>query len=184
METLHHEFDDDVPLIIGSIPKQGRGRGIVSPAITPLGRLAYARRCPSPKHGGAVQPPRLDLPSTYGARGLYSRASRKVMACLREPAVLFEKASIDEAYLDVTETVGGDWTQRWRSQISCNRHQERVNLTASFGIGPTRIVAKMSSEVNKPNGIHASCPTRSCRFSGVARSGHSRHWAEACDPTG
>ena len=31
------------------------------------------------------------------------------MACLREPAVLFEKASIDEAYLDVTETVGGDW---------------------------------------------------------------------------
>ena len=121
VETLHHEFDDDVPLIIGSDPKQGRGRGIVSTCNYAARTLAYARRCPSPKHGGAVQPPRLDLPLHTGHAGLYSRASRKVMACLREPAVLFEKASIDEAYLDVTETVGRDWDARWRSRISCNR---------------------------------------------------------------
>ena len=59
------------------------------------------RRCPAAPFGPAIY--------IRGTRGLYSRASRKVMACLREPAVLFEKASIDEAYLDVTETVGGDW---------------------------------------------------------------------------
>ena len=35
---------------------------------------------------------------------------------------------------------------------------EKVGLTASFGIGSTRIIAKMSSEINKPNGIHRVLP--------------------------
>ena len=107
VETLHHGFDDDVPLIIGSDPKQGRGRGIVSTCNYAARKFGIRsampvseawRRCPAAPFGPAIY--------IRGTRGLYSRASRKVMSCLREPAVLFEKASIDEAYLDVTETVG------------------------------------------------------------------------------
>ena len=87
------------------------------------------------------------------------------MSCLREPAVLFEKASIDEAYLDVTETVGGDWDAALALANQLQQEiKQRVNLTASFGIGPTRIVAKMSSEVNKPNGVHRVMPDESHRF--------------------
>ncbi|MEC8632026.1 MAG: DNA polymerase IV [Candidatus Thermoplasmatota archaeon] len=166
VETLHHGFDDDVPLIIGSDPKQGRGRGIVSTcnyAARTFGiRSAMPvseawRRCPAAPFGPAIY--------IRGTRGLYSRASRKVMACLREPAVLFEKASIDEAYLDVTETVGGDWDAALALANQLQQTiKERVNLTASFGIGPTRIVAKMSSEVNKPNGIHRVMPDEVVSF--------------------
>ena len=160
VETIHHGFDPSVPLIIGSDPKQGRGRGIVSTCnyaarvfgIRSAMPVSEAwRRCPAAPFGPAMY--------IRGTRGLYSRASRKVMECLRERAVLFEKASIDEAYLDITETVGGDWdaalalTSHLQQQI-----KDRVNLTASFGIGPTRIVAKMSSEVNKPNGIFRVMP--------------------------
>ena len=81
------------------------------------------------------------------------------MACLQNSANLFEKASIDEAYLDVTENVGGDWD----AALALAKHLqqqivEEVNLTASFGIGPTRLVAKMASEVNKPNGIFRVMP--------------------------
>ena len=55
------------------------------------------RRCPGPPHG-----PGHYLKST---RGLYSRASRKVMSILSDYADKFEQASIDEAYLDVTDIV-------------------------------------------------------------------------------
>ena len=166
VETIHHGFDEAIPLIIGSDPKQGRGRGIVSTcnyAARQFGiRSAMPvseawRRCPASPFGPGVY--------IRGTRGLYSRASRKVMDCLREPAVLFEKASIDEAYLDVSETVEGDWDAALALAGQLQKAiKEAVNLTASFGIGPTRIVAKMSSEINKPNGIFRVMPDEVTAF--------------------
>ena len=160
VETLHHGLDASVPLIIGSDPKQGRGRGIVSTCnyaartygIRSAMPISEAwRRCPAAPFG----------PATYirGTRGLYSRASRQVMNILKQPATLFEQASIDEAYLDVTESVDGDWDAALALAKSLQQEiQASLNLTASFGIGPTRILAKMSSEVNKPNGVFRVMP--------------------------
>ena len=160
VETLHHDLDDRVPLIIGSDPKQGRGRGIVSTCN--YAARAYGirsampvseawRRCPAAPFGPALY--------IRGTRGLYSRASRRVMAHLRTPANLFEQASIDEAYLDVTDTVEGDWDAALALAKTLQQTiTDDLGLTASFGIGPTRIIAKMSSEVNKPNGIFRVMP--------------------------
>ena len=160
VETLHHGLDESVPLIIGSDPKQGRGRGIVSTCnyaarvygIRSAMPVSEAwRRCPATPFGPAIY--------IRGTRGLYSRASRKVMDVLRGAADLFEKASIDEAYLDVTEHVNGDWDAALALAINLQQKiKEVVNLTASFGIAPTRLVAKMASEVNKPNGIFRVMP--------------------------
>jgi len=160
VETLHHGLDESVPLIIGSDPKQGRGRGIVSTCnyaarvygIRSAMPVSEAwRRCPATPFGPAMY--------IRGTRGLYSRASRKVMDVLRGAADLFEKASIDEAYLDVTEHVNGDWDAALALAINLQQKiKEVVNLTASFGIAPTRLVAKMASEVNKPNGIFRVMP--------------------------
>ena len=84
VETIHHGFDPSVPLIIGSDPKQGRGRGIVSTCnyaarvygIRSAMPVSEAwRRCPAAPFGPAMY--------IRGTRGLYSRASRKVMECLR-----------------------------------------------------------------------------------------------------
>jgi nucleotidyltransferase/DNA polymerase involved in DNA repair len=109
------------------------------------------RRCPGAPYGNAIY--------LSGTRGLYSRASRKVMEVLKPSAIKFEKASIDEAYLDITESVDGDWDSAF---ALCRKLQQsiykKVGLTASFGIGPTRILAKMSSEINKPNGIFRILP--------------------------
>ena len=160
VETLHHGLDASIPLIIGSDPKQGRGRGIVSTCnyaartygIRSAMPISEAwRRCPAAPFG----------PGTYirGTRGLYSRASRQVMNILKPHASLFEQASIDEAYLDVTASVNGDWDAAMALARSLQQEIEAtLNLTASFGIGPTRILAKMSSEVNKPNGIFRVMP--------------------------
>ena len=160
VETLHHNLDPNVPLILGSDPKDGKGRGIVSTcnyaarkygirSAMPIGEAW--RRCPGPPHGLGHY-----LKST---RGLYSRASKKVMSILSKNADKFEQASIDEAYLDVTEYCQGDWdialafARQLQSQI-----MEELGLSSSFGIGPTRILAKMGSEENKPSGIHRTLP--------------------------
>ena len=160
VETLHHGFDEKVPLIIGSDPQDGRGRGIVSTCnyaarkygIHSAMAISEAwRRCPGAPYGNALY--------VRGSRSLYSRASRKVMNILSKPAEHFEQASIDEAYLDVTQYVNGDWDQ---ALSLCRQLQEevyqKVGLTASFGIGTTRVIAKMSSEINKPNGIFRVLP--------------------------
>ena len=77
----------------------------------------------------------------------------------------FEQASIDEAYLDVTEIVKHDWDEAMALARRLQRTiHAKVGLTASFGIGPTRIIAKMSSEVNKPNGIHRVLPDEISEF--------------------
>lgn len=166
VEILHRSLDPNRPLIIGSDPQGGRGRGIVSTcnyaartygirSAMPIGEAW--RRCPGAPFG----------PGHYinGTRGLYSRASRKVMAILREPAQHFEKAGIDEAYLDITQTVDGDWDAAY---ALCRELQssieDKLGLTASFGIAPTRILAKMSSEINKPNGIFRLLPDETLDF--------------------
>ena len=166
VEILHRNLDPNRPLIIGSDPQGGRRRGIVSTcnyaartygirSAMPIGEAW--RRCPGAPFG----------PGHYinGTRGLYSRASRKVMAILREPAQHFEKAGIDEAYLDITQTVDGDWDAAY---ALCRELQssieDQLGLTASFGIAPTRILAKMSSEINKPNGIFRLLPDETLDF--------------------
>lgn len=160
VETLHHNLDPDIPLILGSDPKGGTGRGIVSTcnyaarkygirSAMPIGEAW--RRCPGPPHGNGHY-----LKST---RGLYSRASRKVMEILAKNADKFEQASIDEAYLDVTDICENNWdtalalTKNLQSEI-----MDTLGLSTSFGIGSTRILAKMGSEENKPGGIHRTLP--------------------------
>jgi DNA polymerase IV (archaeal DinB-like DNA polymerase) len=166
VETLHHNLDSSIPLILGSDPKGGKGRGIVSTcnyaarkygihSAMPIGEAW--RRCPSPPHG----------PGNYlrSTRGLYSRASRKVMNILSEHADKFEQASIDEAYLDVTEYCEADWDRA----LALTRDLQAIimaqlGLSSSFGIGPTRILAKMGSEENKPAGIHRTLPDEIVNF--------------------
>ena len=160
VETLHHNLDPEIPLILGSDPKDGKGRGIVSTcnyaarkygirSAMPIGEAW--RRCPGPPHG-----PGHYLKST---RGLYSRASRKVMHILSQNADKFEQASIDEAYLDITEFCEGDWDKALAfAKKLQTKIMEELGLSTSFGIGPTRILAKMGSEENKPEGIHRTLP--------------------------
>ncbi len=155
VETIHHNLDPQIPLVIGSDPKAGQGRGIVSTCnyaarqygVRSAMPISEAwRRCPGPPLGTALY--------KRGAHRLYRRASNRVMKILSLRADKFEQASIDEAYLDVTESCEGDWDQ---AEALCRSLQQSIyddiSLGASFGIGPTRVAAKMASEARKPGGI-------------------------------
>ncbi len=76
------------------------------------------------------------------------------MSVLQSFADVLEQASIDEAYLEITEKIHGDWNKAKEiaEQIS-NQIQSIFDLTCSIGVGPNKLIAKMASSFKKPNGI-------------------------------
>lgn len=90
----------------------------------------------------------------------YREVSSQVFAVFREFTPLVQGLSLDEAYLDVTASQGimGDpvtIAKRIKSLI-----HERTGLTASVGVAPNKLVAKIASELEKPNGLTVVPPER------------------------
>ena len=86
-----------------------------------------------------------------GTRGEYSRFSRWVTEIIASKAPLFEKASIDEFFVDLT---GMDkyfdpykWTIALREEII-----EKTQLPISFGLATNKMIAKIATDLAKPNG--------------------------------
>jgi len=134
------------PVIVGGDP---RGRGVVSASsyearafgVHSAMSLAEAvRRCP---HG-------VFLP-VDGRR--YQIASRDVMAVLRRFTPQVEPISIDEAFLDVSGSTAlfGDGETIARRIKEATR--EEVGLTVSVGVATTKLVAKIASDLRKPDGL-------------------------------
>jgi DNA polymerase IV len=86
-----------------------------------------------------------------GTRGEYSRYSRWVTKIIADKAPLFEKASIDEFYLDLTGMQKFfnplQWTIDLRQQII-----NETGLPISFGLASNKMMAKMATNEAKPNG--------------------------------
>ncbi|HYZ29479.1 MAG TPA: DNA polymerase IV [Thermoleophilaceae bacterium] len=80
---------------------------------------------------------------------LYRARSRDVFAVFRDHVDQVEAASLDEAYLDLT---GLERPKAAARRIK-NAVQERTGLTCSIGIGPNKLVAKVASDAEKPNGF-------------------------------
>jgi DNA polymerase-4 len=94
----------------------------------------------------------------------YREYSHKVLAVLNRFSPRVEMASVDEAYLDLTGT------QRLHGppmQVAHKIHEAirtETNLNCSLGIGASRLVAKISSDQAKPNGILFVVPGQEARF--------------------
>lgn len=108
--------------------------------------LAY-RRCPD----AIFVRPRIDI---------YKRISRVVMAVLRDYTDLVEPLSLDEAYMDVTRNKKGI---RYAAKIAAEARQrifDYTGLTASAGVAPNKFLAKIASDINKPNGLKVIPPDK------------------------
>jgi DNA polymerase-4 len=137
------------PVIVGADPDGGKGRGVVSAAsyearkfgvhsAMPISR-AY-RLCP---HGVFVHP--------HGH--VYSDYSKRFFKVLHTFSPLVEGLSIDEAFLDLSGSLHLFGTieelgKRLKEEIFKN-----TGLKASVGIAPSKSVAKIASDVNKPDGL-------------------------------
>jgi DNA polymerase-4 len=79
----------------------------------------------------------------------YRRRSREVMALVDELGVPTQPVSLDEVYLDLSQTT--DPVARMSGLVRAIR--ERLELHASVGMGPNRLVAKVASDAEKPRGF-------------------------------
>jgi DNA polymerase-4 len=79
----------------------------------------------------------------------YREASQKVMATLRDHVERVEVVGLDEAYLDL----GGLVAPRTAMRRLVRDIRDRTGLTASVGIGPNKLVAKVASDAEKPEGF-------------------------------
>lgn len=154
VEQLDHPEYRGKPVVVGADPRGGKGRGVVAAcsyearpfgvrSAMPISR-AY-RLCPQ----AVFVRPRL---SRYG------EMSDRIFAILGEYTDLVEPLSIDEAFLDVTasqrlhgpvETIGRTLKARIRSELG---------LVASIGIAPNKFLAKVASDLGKPDGFVVVSP--------------------------
>jgi len=84
----------------------------------------------------------------------YEEVSGNVMRIFGSYADSFEQVGIDEAYLDVTQRVKGDF--RAAEELAQKMKEEakaREGLTCSIGVGPNKLVAKIAASFQKPDGL-------------------------------
>lgn len=126
------------------------GRGVITTATyaarafgvgSAMGLMKAAKLCPQA----------ILLPVDFDE---YRRFSRMFKSLILEIAPLMEDRGVDEVYIDFTEVPGG---QREGGRVLARLIQkaifERTGLTCSLGVAPNKLIAKMASEFNKPNGI-------------------------------
>ena len=145
------------PVVVGALPGH---RGVVAACSYEARRFGIhsampiaeaSRRCPDAVY---LRP---DMAK-------YQQASRQVFAVLETLTPVVEAASIDEAYLDVSglERLVGP-PQTIGREIK-RRILEATGLTASVGIGPNRLIAKLGSEHCKPDGLTVVPPDKVLDF--------------------
>ena len=133
------------PVAVGGSPT---GRGVVATCSYEARRFGVhsampmglaVRKCP-------------DLIVLSGRMSVYQEVSREIQAIFTEYTDLIEPLSLDEAFLDVSDSR----QQQGSATLIASEIRERIvrqqGLTASAGIAPNKFLAKVASDWNKPNG--------------------------------
>lgn len=157
VEILENPELADKPLLIGGRPED---RGVVATASYPARAFGIRSAMPMARALGLC-PEAIVLPARHS---LYRDYSRRVMAILGETSPLVEQVSIDEAYLDLTDQV-----ETWESAVEIARELQRrikdeVGLSASLGVASNKLVAKVASDQDKPNGLTVVRPGQEACF--------------------
>jgi len=145
------------PLVVGGSPE---GRGVVAAASYEARRHGIRSAMPMAR---AVRlcPELVIVPPDFPR---YRDASKRVFAIFRRVTPLVEPLSIDEAYLDVTVN---DWAEPFASRVAKRLKAEilaETGLTASAGVAPNKMLAKIASGWRKPDGLTVIPTTDVDRF--------------------
>ncbi len=133
------------PVVIGGGGDPSR-RGVVSTANYEARKYGIHSAMPL-RTAYKLYPQAVFLPVDYEA---YSAVSRKVKEVLRSIAPVMEDVGIDEAFLDVSGLPESDEAiaERIKAGIS-----EKTGLTCSIGISSNKLLAKIASDMQKPDGL-------------------------------
>jgi DNA polymerase IV (DinB-like DNA polymerase) len=144
------------PIVVGADPKAGAGRGVVTTASYAARKYGIRSAMPIARAWRLAEAARRrgDPEAVFlrGDRALYREVSDRIMALAARGADAFEEASIDEAYLDLSSL--GDFERAAAHARGLKALVlESLGLTCSVGIGPNKLVAKIASDFQKPDGL-------------------------------
>jgi DNA polymerase IV (archaeal DinB-like DNA polymerase) len=98
-------------------------------------------------------------------RAKYEAYSDQVMGILRDNVDVVEQTGIDEAFFDITKKTEGSYDQASLMAARIKRLiLKRERLTCSIGIAPNKVVAKLASDFNKPDGLTVVRPDHVLQF--------------------
>ncbi|MGK5683598.1 DNA polymerase IV [Actinoplanes sp. URMC 104] len=143
------------PVIVGGVA----GRGVVATASYEARRYGARSAMPMAEARRRCPPGTAFLAPRFAA---YRRTSEVVMALLGEVSPLVEQVSIDEAYVDLAAAGRHDLSvpgvtalaERVRAEIAA----ATGGVTASIGVGTSKLVAKIGSDLHKPDGLTVAAP--------------------------
>ena len=127
--------------VVATCNYEARAFGVRSAMPTSLA----IRRCPAL----IVLPPTMEK---------YREASRQILAIYRDYTDAVEPLSLDEAYLDVSNSLHHKGSATLIAQEIRARIKATVGITASAGVAPNKFLAKIASDWNKPDGLFVILP--------------------------
>ncbi|GFO63727.1 DNA polymerase IV [Geomonas paludis] len=104
-----------------------------------------------------------ELIFVVGNNKKYSYTSKQIIGIMREYTPLVEVFSIDEAFLDVTGSLNLFGPPEEIARMIKERIRERFGLTCSVGIAPNKLLAKLASDMQKPDGLTVIAPDQVAR---------------------
>jgi DNA polymerase-4 len=158
-----HQRDDPAlrgkPVVVGGDPES---RGVVAAASYEARRFGIRSAMPS------SQARRLCADTIFLRPDFarYRDESRRVFEVFRSFTPLVQPVSIDEAYLDVTDSFLPFGSATGVARAIRERVRAERGLTVSVGVGPNRLIAKIASDCNKPDGLTVVPPHRVPEFLG------------------
>lgn len=141
----------DIPIAIGGSRER---RGVISTANYPARKFGVRSAMPT---GMALKlcPHLTLLPGRFDA---YKEASNHIREIFSRYTSRIEPLSLDEAYLDVTDSVHCHGSATLIAQEIRQTIFSELQLTASAGVAPVKFLAKIASDMNKPNGQFVITP--------------------------
>ncbi len=161
VEIRDHPELEGKPVVVGPDPRDGHARGVVLTASYEARRFGVRSAMP------CVQALRLCPGAVFVMphHDLYGQASQEIMATLRRFADRLEPSGIEEGYLDLTSRTGGDYARAVdvaKELKAAIRREHR--LTCSVGVAPSKAVAKIASDFEKPDGLTVVLPDHVAEF--------------------
>lgn len=137
------------PVVVGADPKKGKGRGVISTCSYEARKYGISSAMPV-SIAYRMCPNAFFLPVDMKK---YSRVSEEIYKIFYDFTPEIEAVGVDEAFLDITTTYKLFSTPYNACILLKSRIKNQTRLTASVGIAPTKIAAKIASDLKKPDGL-------------------------------
>ena len=170
VEQRDHPEYRGKPVIVGADPKGGQGRGVVSTCSYEARKYGVHSAMPI-SQAYKLCPRGIYV---YPNGRLYQQVSAEIFDILYEFTDAVEPLSIDEAFLDVTGSVPLFGDGPAIAALIKKRIFEKEQITASVGVAPNKYLAKIASDLQKPDGLVVVDPDKVMEF--LAPLDISRLW--------